>query len=167
MKKLIFVNGTMGVGKTATCKQLQKILPKCVFLDGDWCWDASPFIVTSETKTMVQDNIGYLLNNFLECSEYENIVFCWVMHEDSIINDIISLIKGSNHRLYKFSLICSEDILKLRISKDVEDGIRENDVLNRSLSRLKNYLSMDTQKIDTSDITPIQTAEAIYNCIYK
>jgi broad-specificity NMP kinase len=50
MKNLIFINGTMGVGKTTTSLELKKILPKCVFLDGDWCWDMSPFIVTEETK---------------------------------------------------------------------------------------------------------------------
>jgi len=32
MKNLIFINGTMGVGKTATSRELQKILPNCVFL---------------------------------------------------------------------------------------------------------------------------------------
>ncbi len=53
MKNFIVINGTMGVGKTATGKQLQKLLPNCVFLDGDWCWDASPFIVNEETKAMV------------------------------------------------------------------------------------------------------------------
>ncbi|NLL98695.1 MAG: nucleotide kinase, partial [Tepidanaerobacter sp.] len=27
MKNLIFINGTMGVGKTATSRELQKLLP--------------------------------------------------------------------------------------------------------------------------------------------
>ena len=31
MKNLIFVNGTMGVGKTATCHELQKILSWGIF----------------------------------------------------------------------------------------------------------------------------------------
>jgi shikimate kinase len=46
MKKLIFINGTMGVGKTTISQQLKQQLPYSVFLDGDWCWDASPFVVT-------------------------------------------------------------------------------------------------------------------------
>jgi 2-phosphoglycerate kinase len=53
MKNLIIVGGTMGVGKTATCRELQKILPRNVFLDGDWCLDMHPFVVTEETKAMV------------------------------------------------------------------------------------------------------------------
>lgn len=81
MKKLIIINGTMGVGKTTTSLELQKILPQNVFLDGDWCWSMEPFVVNDETKTMVMNNITYLLNNFIRCSEYENIIFCWVMHE--------------------------------------------------------------------------------------
>ena len=51
MKNLYIVGGTMGVGKTAVCQQLKRILPNSVFLDGDWCWDADPFQVTDETKS--------------------------------------------------------------------------------------------------------------------
>jgi predicted AAA+ superfamily ATPase len=50
LKNIFFINGTMGVGKTTTSRELQRLLPKCVFLDGDWCWDMNPFIVTDETK---------------------------------------------------------------------------------------------------------------------
>ena len=37
MKTLYFINGAMGVGKTAVSRALQKMLPDCAFLDGDWC----------------------------------------------------------------------------------------------------------------------------------
>ena len=70
MKTLYMIGGTMGVGKTTVCQQLKQDLPNSVFLDGDWCWDASPFQVTDETKAMVTNNICYLLNNFLKCSAY-------------------------------------------------------------------------------------------------
>ena len=75
MKTLYLIGGTMGVGKTAISQQLKKDLPNSVFLDGDWCWDADPFQVTEETKEMVMQNICCLLNNFLHCTAYENIVF--------------------------------------------------------------------------------------------
>ena len=69
------IGGTMGVGKTTVCRQLKQDLQNSVFLDGDWCWDASPFQVTDETKAIVMDNICYLLNNFLKCTAYDNIIF--------------------------------------------------------------------------------------------
>lgn len=71
MKRLYLIGGTMGVGKTTVCQQLKKELPNSVFLDGDWCWDADPFQVTEETKTMVLQNICYLLNSFIHCTVYD------------------------------------------------------------------------------------------------
>ena len=45
MKTFYLIGGTMGVGKTATCQRLKSMLPSAVLLDGDWCWDADPFVV--------------------------------------------------------------------------------------------------------------------------
>jgi hypothetical protein len=57
-KNLIFINGTMGVGKTAVCRELQTKLSYCAFLDGDWCWDSSPFIVLSPVHVdLFEDSI--------------------------------------------------------------------------------------------------------------
>lgn len=165
MKNLIFINGTMGVGKTATSRELQKLLPNCVFLDGDWCWDMSPFIVNDETKKMVIDNISYLLNNFISCSVYENIIFCWVMHEQSILDDVLSRLDKHNRILYKFSLVCSEQELISRITRDIERGIRTEDVIYRSISRLKNYYEMDTEKIDVSKVPAKEAAKIIFGHI--
>ena len=167
MKNLIFINGAMGVGKTATSKILLKLLPNCVFLDGDWCWFADPWTVTDETKRMMYNNTGYLLNNFLDCSAYENVIFCWVMHLESMADDILSLIYNNEYNLYKFSLVCSEEALKARLQKDIDVGIRENnDIIDRALSRLPNFYNMNTIKIDVSGITPEQAADAIYSHIY-
>lgn len=165
MKNLIFINGTMGVGKTATSKELKKILPNCVFLDGDWCWDMSPFIVTEETKKMVVDNISYLLNNFISCSEYENIIFCWVMHEQDILDDVLSKINKNDCILHKFSIICSEKVFISRITKDIQQGIRSGEIIERSVPRLKNYFQMDTEKIDVSEISAKEAAEIIFKRI--
>ena len=52
MKKLIFLRGAMGVGKTTVARALQKLLPQAAFLDGDWVWDIAPFTVTEETCEM-------------------------------------------------------------------------------------------------------------------
>lgn len=165
MKNLIFINGTMGVGKTSTSKELQKMLPNCVFLDGDWCWNMSPFIVTDETQNMVLDNISHLLNNFISCSEYENIIFCWVMHEQSILDDVLSRLNKYDCMLFKFSIVCTEQSLISRITKDIKQGIRKKDIIERSVPRLKKYFEMDTKKIDVSEISAKETAEIIYKLI--
>ena len=106
----------MGVGKTTVCQQLKQDLPNSVFLDGDWCWDASPFQVTGETKAMVTNNICYLLNNYLKCSAYENIIFCWVMHEQSIINSILEKLDTQNGEVKCVSLVADEKTLRERVN---------------------------------------------------
>lgn len=161
MKRLIMVNGTMGVGKTTTCLELQKLLPKNVFLDGDWCWSMNPFIVTEETKRMVAENIVYQLNNFIKCSEFENIIFCWVMHQQVILHSIIERLNISDCELHIFSLICSESALKARLEMDIAHGKRSEDILERSLSRMKNYDAIDSIKVDVSNISPFDAAVRI------
>lgn len=161
MKKLYLVGGTMGVGKTTTCQLLKKQLPDSVFLDGDWCWDAHPFTVTEETKAMVMENICFLLNQFLRCSAYQNIIFCWVMHEQSILDDILSRLELSDCSVCCISLICTPNALKERLQKDVNAGIRQADVIGRSIARLPLYDRLNTVKLDVSALTPEQAAAEI------
>lgn len=151
----------MGVGKTTVSRALQKKLPNCVFLDGDWCWDMSPFVVSEETKTMVMDNICHLLQNFLRCTAYENIIFCWVMHEQSIIKDILSRLDVGDTEVKAISLIASEKAITARLEKDVASGIRTPDVIERSIARIPLYEKLDTVKIDTNEKTVDAVAEEI------
>lgn len=150
MKTFYCIGGTMGVGKTAVSQQLKLQLHNSVFLDGDWCWDAHPFQVTEETKALVLDNICAVLNNFLQCSAYENVIFCWVMHEQSIIDTILSRLNTAGCRVVTVSLLCSETELLRRLHRDIAAGIRTEDVVARSLQRLPLYQTLDTIKVDTT-----------------
>lgn len=153
----------MGVGKSTTSKALQSLLPNCVLLDGDWCWNAQPFIVTNETKSMVLDNITYLLNNFLSISAYDNIIFCWVMQDDKISNEIISKLNLKNHKLTRFTLFCSAEKLSDRLLEDVKSGIREQDIIQKSLSYLERFKNSSCEKIDVSEISANKAAQIIYD----
>lgn len=161
MKKLFLIGGTMGVGKTSVCRILEKELEKSVFLDGDWCWDSDPFVVTDETKAMVLDNICHLLNNFLHCSAYENIIFCWVMHEQEIIDSVIGKLDFENCEIKTVSLLADEACLKERLSEDIRKGRRSADIIGRSLERIPLYKKLDTTKIDTSGKSPQEIAGEI------
>lgn len=161
MKNLILINGAMGVGKTTTCRELQSLLPRNVFLDGDWCWSMRPFIVTEETKQMVQQNIAALLNNFLRCSELENIIFCWVMQEQQIIDTILSLLNTAGVRVHTITLTADPDALEARIRGDIASGIRSEDVIARALAYLPGYAAQNTVKLDVSRISAAEAAGII------
>lgn len=161
MKKLYLVGGTMGVGKTTVCQILKKKMDKAVFLDGDWCWDADPFLVNDDTKKMVMENISFLLNNFIHCSYYDNIIFCWVMHEQEIINQLLERLDTKECTIKIISLLCREKQLVDRLKKDVCLGLRTAEVIKRSVERIPLYDKLQTEKIDTSEITVEQTADII------
>lgn len=153
MKTLYLIGGPMGVGKSAVGQCLKRMLPRAVLLDGDWCWDADPFVVTEETKRMALSNIRFLLNSFLRCSEYENVVFCWVMHR-------LSGLDLSGCRTVSVSLTASPEALRARLERDVARGARPADVIGRSLAYLPLYAALDTRKIDTSHLDAEAAARA-------
>ena len=154
MKTLYLIGGPMGVGKTATSKELKSMLPSSVMLDGDWCWDADPFTVTDETREMVVDNICHLLNNFIACSAYDNVIFCWVMHEQSIIDNILSRLNTDGCKVVPISLVCTMDALTSRLQKDIAHGLRDESIIMKSTMRLPLYQNLNTIKIDTSARPP-------------
>lgn len=147
MKTLYLIGGAMGVGKTAVCQKLKQKLPSCVFLDGDWCWDAHPFQATAETKAMVLRNICFLLDQFLHCSAYDTVLFCWVLHRQDIIDRILANLDTAGCRVVSVSLVCRPDTLRRRLEKDIQNGVRTEDVIGRSLERLSHYDRLDTVKI--------------------
>lgn len=161
MKTLYLIGGPMGVGKTATSKELKSMLPSSVMLDGDWCWDMHPFVVTDETKAMVMDNIAYLLGNFIRCSAFSHVIFCWVMHEQSIIDQLLSKIPVKGVRVVSLSLLCSPAELSRRLQSDIDVGLRTQDAIARSLERLPLYDALNTRKLYTDGMTAQEAARAI------
>ena len=161
MKHLYFIGGPMGGGKTTVCQKLKKLTAPSVFLDGDWCWDMEPFQVTQETKAMVQENIQFLLGQYLRCPAYETVIFCWVMHQQEIIDDLLGNLPLEGVKVHAVSLLAHPDTLRQRIGRDVEQGLRSWDVLDRSLARLPLYQELDTKKLWVDNLTPEQAAEKL------
>ena len=110
---------------------------------------------------MVIQNICFLLNQFIHCSAYQTIIFCWVMHEQSIIDTILESLDKADCTLKVISLICDEAELEARLMKVIAVGIREKDVLKRSISRMGNYIKLNTVRLDTSNKKPMDIADEI------
>lgn len=97
----------------------------------------------------------------IRCSAYEHIIFCWVMHEQKIIEDILSGLDTRACQVVSVSLVCSPKALEKRLRKDVERGSRGEDVIARSLERISLYEGLDTVKIDVSGLSPEEAAEKV------
>ena len=165
MSRLIMIGGPMGVGKSAVCRELLQVLPDGVWLDGDWCWNARPFVVNDVTKAVALDNICHCLNNFISCGQYKNIIFSWVMHRREIIQSILARLDLKGVGVFNVTLLCSPDVLVRRLEGDMERGLRTAGVTERALDRLVCCSGLDTIKIDTSALGVRQVADEILKLV--
>lgn len=157
MKHVYLIGGPMGIGKSTICNQLNQDLDHSVFLDGDWCWNMDPFVVNQDTKNMVLDNITHCLNNFIHTPGIENIIFCWVMHKQDIIDKIIQKLDTEGVDIHLISLICEKEELIKRMLIDR----RDNQTIKKSLQYLELYKDLDTQKIDVTTLDVQKTIDKI------
>ncbi|HIS51969.1 MAG TPA: AAA family ATPase [Candidatus Onthomonas avicola] len=160
-KHLYLIGGPMGVGKTAVGQALKRLLPRCAFLDGDWCWDADPFRVTGETKAMVLDNIRHLLGNFLRCGAYDNVVFCWVMDRTEIWDAVTEGLPLEGCVVHRVVLLCTPETLRSRLEGDIAAGRRTEDVLARGLDYLPRCARLPFRQIDTTGRSPEEAAQLV------
>ncbi|MBN1684210.1 MAG: GNAT family N-acetyltransferase [Gammaproteobacteria bacterium] len=153
-KKLVMIGGPMGVGKTSICKKLYQMVNRSVWLDGDWCWMMHPWKFSKRNKEMVLDHITYLLNNYLKNPYFKVVIFDWILHQENIYQDILSKLSESRFDLCKFSLVAEREVLRNRLLHDE----RDEQVAEDSIARLKCYDTLEAIKINTSKLTPTQTA---------
>lgn len=158
MKHLVLISGAMGVGKSAVCRELLRLLTPGVWLDGDWCWNMNPFVVSEENKRMVLSNIAHLLRAYLDNSGYRYVVFCWVLDQPALFDAVLNPLRDLPFELHSFSLTCTEDALRERLERDVRDGIRDPGVIPRSLRRLPAYAALPTRKVDVTSLTSHEAA---------
>ena len=163
MKKFVIVNGAPGIGKTSTCRALQQLLDKSVWLDGDWCWMANPWIVTEETKKMAENNMVYLLGNFLKCSEYQFVLYSWIFRTDEIFSLILDRLTSTDFILYKYTLTCDENCFRERL---VRAG-RDERMMSSYIKSLHQCEKTDSEKIDTANKSIETVAQLLYEKITK
>lgn len=166
-KQLVVLNGTMGVGKSATAQALRDHLQPCLYLDGDWCWAMSPFEPSDEDKQMVLENTTFLLRRFLQDSTRDYVIFTWVLHSDLIWQQIRNGLEGLDFQLHRFTLTCDEQALRDRLTRDVVSGQRTIDVVERSIARLAQFSTLETAKLDVSHIDARTAAKRIAEQMHR
>jgi hypothetical protein len=113
-RKLIFVGGAPGVGKSATCERLYRSLPNSICVDGDdlWC-RMNPFRVDRVTTSMIEKNLAAVLRNFLE-ADFDYVILCWVLHLQEIVDRLLGSLQDLEFSFSWFTLVCDEETLRHR-----------------------------------------------------
>ncbi len=83
------------------------------------------------------------------------------MQKQTILDDILSRLVTEDCSVIRVSLVCTEKELRKRLEQDVKDGLRQPDVIERSIAYLPLYSEINTVKIDTSGKTIVEAAEEI------
>jgi len=123
-----------------------------------------PGFLMTKTKKMVMRNSQFLLNSFIANSTLENIVFVWVMHQQAIIDDLLSGLEG-DFTTDSFSLVASEAELTKRFSQDIASAKRKPSDLPAAIQRLSFYESVDATKIDVTGRDYPEVAQLILDQI--
>lgn len=163
---IYIIGGAMGTGKTCVAEQLKKSLYNPVVIDGDNLWNSSAVSFGDVQKRLVIKNIHSVINNCIETKAYSNIIFTWVMHNESIIKEVLGGLKlDENCCVSTFTLTARRDVLKKRLSSDIESKKRKNDgIIVRAFDRLESTKGIPNKisiKIDTSNKSPANVAKEI------
>ncbi len=97
-------------------------------------------------QEMALRNCKLLLDSFTQ-EDFDSIVFTWVLHKDSLVEDLIAGVSGLCSKPYLFSLVCDEVALRKRIANDPG---KQRDV-ELALTRLEQVNSLTlAHRIDTT-----------------
>ncbi len=159
-KRLVMLNGPMGVGKTTVGRHLAALCAPSAFLDGDWCWALEPFAVTPETKNMVLANIAHMLQSYGACSQCSTVIFCWVMQDPDIVRQVLCRLPEGMFDSKLVTLMASRTALEARVQRDINAGLRSADAVQRALSYREQY-GWARCVVDTTHLLPHEAATAV------
>lgn len=163
--RLIFINGAPGTGKSSVSRALQKMLPRCALLDGDDVWNLRPFSVTEKSRELALANMSAVLKNYLGSGLASNVLFCWVMHERPIPEELLRRIRHEGD-FSLFTLTCGEEELKRRILAEEESGARRKGGLPLALRRAEQVQKNFPDALDTAGRKPEECAHILAERIF-
>lgn len=160
MKKLIFIHGPNGVGKSTLCRILNLKVQNSAWLDSEWCRMTNPFIFNDEIIKMVEKNISSMLRSYLECTTIEYVIFSYGFHgqRKKIFENILKYLSDIEYQLIPITVTCSYEENRARMIKDGRDEER----IDRALSARNIYDSYHYPAIDTTEIS---TEETVYKVL--
>lgn len=163
MKKLIFIHGPNGVGKSTLCKALNKTILNSAWLESEWCRMTNPFTFTEEIISLVERNITFMLRSYLECSSLEYIIFNYGFHgpRQQIYDNVINNLRDLEYTFIPITITCSTEE---NIWRMIQDG-RDNERINRALSSRSLYYNLNYPRIDTTNMTVEETIYQVLDII--
>ena len=103
----------------------------------------------------------FLLDRFLNCSEYRFVLFSWIFRSDEVFSHILDSLQTTDFVLQKFTLTCDENAFRDRL----EIAGRKKDKIAGCLESLRLCKITDSVKIDTTQKSIENVARILYDRI--
>lgn len=165
MKKLIVILGANGVGKSTAAAELMRMLPNSAFIDSDSLRMMNP-AGNSEALIHIQKlNIFDVMSNYFSSDMIKYVIFPYGVHghRKQLLEEIVRGIVGKfDVETCTVVLTCSEEENIRRMKLDS----RDNERIKRALEFSRpEYNDIEQLKIDTTSLTPKETACAIIDTL--
>lgn len=115
--------------------------------------------IISGTMGVGKSTVGKLLTEKLPDSVLLEGDWCWNYAVNNAETRQIAVDNACD--IVKVCLVCEQNQLVNRLQRDVKQGLRLPDVVQRSIERQKQCLLTQTVKVDTTFLSPEETAEKI------
>jgi energy-coupling factor transporter ATP-binding protein EcfA2 len=157
VKRLLFICGSNGIGKTTICKHLVRQLPNSAYVDSEPCRLMNPFVLNDETIPTIRKNISDLIRNYFQCPAVQTVIFSYGFHgrRREIFDGVLQDIADMEYNLIPLLLTCSE-----------EENIRRMCCDHRDAERIQRALQVSRQAFagvgyPQIDITELSIEDAV------
>lgn len=161
MKRILFLNGTIGVGKTTLGTYIQERMEDCIFIDADTLCFFGKNVYYSQLKNKIIENLVFVINNYLKSDVIDTIIIAWIFDNEKV-NKIVEKIDRT-FDLYFFLLDASPKTIEKHLSKNNYPAEQITFLIKES-ERWRELLCTDSfYRIETDNLS----LEEIYKIILK
>lgn len=164
-KKLIFICGPNGVGKSSTGRELINYIENSAFVDSDLCALRNPFI-NPEGIDIGRQFMQFMLTKYMESSLYESVIWAYGFHGHRKAN-FVEIMMELRQLKIEF------DFIPIILTCDLDENVKRMKCDNRDETRIdraiKNtriiYHEYPFPSIDTTKLTLTETVYEIKRLI--
>jgi deoxyadenosine/deoxycytidine kinase len=152
-KKLIFICGPNGVGKSSTGKELINHIKNSAFVDSDLCALRNPFINTEGIDLQKQFML-FMLTEYLKSTIYEFIIWSYGFHahRKAVFIEIMMELRKLNIEF---------DFIPIILTCDLDENIRRMKCDNRDEARIDRAVKNTRKMYDDYPFPLINTTNLI------
>lgn len=160
VKKLLFVCGSNGIGKTTACRALVEMRRGTAYVDSDPCRLMNPFVLDDVTIPVIARNIAGMIRGYFTCAYIDTVVFSYGFHgrRREVFEAVLKQLEDVGYTFVPVLLCCEKTENMRRMQHDERDPGRIQRALE--LSR-QAFADVEYPQLDITRLTVQETAQKL------